>query len=906
MRGLHQTLMNSDFTENVIKMILKRTPILQTEKIVGLVLIGLASASAAVGAEKSLDFWDEAPRLFTVANEKQSLYHDIDRRKRPNYKSGNFKADHVDKKMGDLSVVYDAGKAGSAKTFGFVSSLWGGVWELDNQFSLNLYVNVTGSAPAGACTIALVDQAGKKAVKTIAAFGQDDWQALQLPLAAFKAEVGFDFSKVAACRLKAELPKDALVWLDGIQFIKGETVIGVTDKPISQRMAEAEANREVRVMEGFRLGSPHGSRKSLAAFRLLYLNQDLEKANELLLEHIEDQRKAKDLWSLTTTQSYCRLYYMFSNRVGKFPGRMTPEVEKQLLEAIWERTQHKNDIHWARQSTWWMDGSHNHDLNAKVCNLLSSRIFMNEPDYKDRIYPDYGFGGAYHYGPAGYVEDLPDWELRAEAGAGRASLKDGKEYNAEDHYEAWVAFFKEYFRERARRGFFLEANAGYMTYTMCFVDSVYQLSGDEELHQVMDDFLTLFWAEWAQRQISGVQGGTKVRLKGLNGYNRMALMGAWLLGGAGTGDANGYWNMTSDFRLPKVVWQMALDREGMGEYAFISRGVGEEENLHPRPAGTERTLLCDTDSRFVKYCYMTPDYTLGLQMEHPDVVHSHLSITDRWQGMTFAQSPDSKIVFRMYPESERELPDNKKHSIGGGKGMKNLQHKNVQIIQVARNFHVISPDWFPGKAPLSDAQQIVAFYVGSDWDEKVEKDGWIFLRKADAYAALRPAIWDKEAEKKRREEVGEKIQHGFNNAETAKMVAIHEKAYTWSTDSKYIELVDPYSPVILQAGRKANDGSFYDFMGQISSNPIALYQTVVPGYNTLVYQPFGAEGESLVFNGANNEIPRIDGTNLDYEHSMTFDSPYLKSEYKSGKVKIQYGGEALDLDFSDKPWWRIW
>ena len=39
---------------------------------------------------------------------------------------------------------------------------------------------------------------------------------------------------------------------------------------------------------------------------------------------------------------------------------------------------------------------------------------------------------------------------------------------------------------------------------------------------------------------------------------------------------------------------------------------------------------------------------------------------------------------------------------------------------------------------------------------------------------------------------------------------------------------------------------------------------------------------------------------------MTFDSPYLKSDYKSGKVKIQYGGEALDLDFSDKPWWKVW
>ena len=903
MRGLYQTLMNSDFTENVIKMMMKRNPILQTEKILGLVLIGVASASGAVGAEKSLDFWDEAPRLFTVANEKQSLYHDIDSRKRQRYTAPYFKLDHVDKQMGDLSVVYDAGKAGTAKTFGFVSSLWGGVWELDEQFSLNFHVKVKGAAPAGACTVALVDQAGKQATKTIATLGQDNWQELQLPLAAFQAEDGFDFSSVTACRLKAELPKDALVWLDGIQFTKQGAVIGVTDKTVTQRMQEAEENREFRVMEGFRLNRPHGSRKSLVAFRLMYLNQDLDKANKLLLEDIEKSIVhvigSKDYWSLVTTQAYCRLYFTFSNRVGKFPGRMTPEVEKRLLEAIWKRTYEKNDIHWSRKSTWWMDGSHNHDLNAKVSCLLSSRIFMNEPDYKDRIYPDYGFGGAYHYGISGYVGDLPDGKLRAEVCGGRANLKDGKEYNAEDHYKSWVTYFKGYFRERARRGFFLEANAGYMTYTMCFVDGVHKLSGDEELREVMDDFLTLFWAEWAQRQISGVQGGFKARYKGLGAFDRMTPMGAWLLGGAGASHAGGYWLMPNGFSLPKIVWQMALDREGMGEYAFISRGVGEEENIRPRPAGTERTMLCDTDSRFVKYCYVTPDYTLGLQMEHPDVIHCHLSITDRWQGMTFAQSHNSKIIFRMYPESERTLPDNKKHSRGGSKGMNNLQHENVQIIQVARNFHRVTPDWFPGATPLDEADQVVAFAIGTDWDEKVEKNGWIFLRKAHAYAALRPAFWDKEAEKIRREKAK-------SNAEAAEPVMMSQKAYSWSTDGQFIELIDRYSPVILQAGRKANDGSFDDFMGQISSNPIALYQTVNPGSNILVYHPFGAEGESLVFNGGTNEIPRIDGKNLDYEYPMTFDSPYLKSEYKSGKVKIQYGGEELNLDFSDKPGWKLW
>ncbi len=101
---------------------------MQKEKVLAVVLTGLACASGVLGAENALDFWDEAPRLFTVANEKQSLYHDLDRRLATNYKPAFFQVDHADKQVGDLSVVYDAGKAGSAKTFGFVSSLWGGVW----------------------------------------------------------------------------------------------------------------------------------------------------------------------------------------------------------------------------------------------------------------------------------------------------------------------------------------------------------------------------------------------------------------------------------------------------------------------------------------------------------------------------------------------------------------------------------------------------------------------------------------------------------------------------------------------------------------------------------------------------------------------------------------------------------
>jgi len=37
---------------------------------------------------------------------------------------------------------------------------------------------------------------------------------------------------------------------------------------------------------------------------------------------------------------------------------------------------------------------------------------------------------------------------------------------------------------------------------------------------------------------------------------------------------------------------------------------------------------------------------------------------------------------------------------------------------------------------------------------------------------------------------------------------------------------------------------------------------------------------------------------ISYELPMTFDSPYINSEFKSGKIDIKYDGEKLELDFN--------
>lgn len=623
----------------------------------------LTIGGTVMANEKPLDFWEDEIRSIATASEGQHVDHDLAALRAPGiFSPKQFQLDHSDKKVGDLSLIYLPGQVKGAKKVGFVANLWGGKWKLTSGMKLSFQLKTTGTSNPDRWRTILVDEAGKSAVATLNHTDtKGQWQEMNLPLGGFKTDPGFDWAAVKLCEFEADFGADSQVHFDGVCFQDKGSFIGVTDKPISQRMAEAEANREFRLKYAMKSGVNRGIPNVIAAFNKMYLNEDLDKANEMLVEDIKTSAISQDTWSLLTTPLYCRFYYWFSNRAGKYPGRMKPEVEKLLLESIWERTVAKNDIAWSRQSTWWMDGSENHDINAKACNLVSSRIFMNEPEYKDRIYPDYGFGGGYHYGHAGYYGKGVNGKERQ--GGGRANLKDGKQYNAADHYKAWLGFMKEYFRERARRGFFLENYSDtYTKHTLNMVDLAYQYNGDKELTEIVGDFLTLYWADWAQNSISGIHGGPKTRYYPFTCRDSASTYVDTYLGGTGSGGIWWYWNLVNDYRLPKVVWEMALDRQGMGEFVYSSRGIGEEENRRPRPLGTERSLVCDTESRMLKYTYVTPDYTLGTQMDHPDLAHSHLSTASRWQGMTVAQSPLSSIVPAMYPASKRELSGREKHA----------------------------------------------------------------------------------------------------------------------------------------------------------------------------------------------------------------------------------------------------
>lgn len=787
--------------------------------------------------------------------------------------------DFADKKNGDLSLRMERKTGSGAVAIDFTPGLDAAPWALADGARVHLWIR----APrAGSMSIVLVDQRDRLAS------GQfhvtSEWGEVWIPIDSLSRPADFDQRAVTAVRFGGSLAAGESLRVDDLCFETGGVMIGVTDKTLTEHIAYAEATRKSRVAAALRKPATVGLREGLTRFFAEYaLGETLERTNAELLAiltsrdlPLREKMRLNDHWCLVTNQTLYRIYFLFGSKGRLYPGRMASEVERALLSELWDRTVSKNDIALTKHSTWWMIGSENHDIVAKVSNLLTSQIFMHEEEYAKRILPDLGTGGG-----AGY------WFSSMYGGAtdpgpnGRANEKDGSPYAAADHYAAWVEFWKEYLAERGRKGFFLEhASPSYMLTTVSHLYDIADLVEDPKLREQARRFIDLIWAEWSQDQIAGVRGGAKTRVGAPLRYRDYSYeMAEFELGGASTCHGNMLALLLSNYRVPRIVWALALDREGLGEFAYVSRKPGEEPGKWPRPPGTERTLICDADARFRRESWVTPDYILGTQMDHPSAVHSQLSLGGRWQGVTFA----SVTGTRVFPTGFNRPAEASADWVMSPGFFRTVQSGRVMIAQDCRNYTYVAPDWFP--LPDLRTEKIGVFF-GTDYDERVERDGWIFVRKGNGYLAVKPILGEfHSGYVLNRDKVGEGAP------------PILPGAYTWNADHSSILLTHRYSPIVFEASRRAVHPTMRAFIDAILSNKISLSRTVNPGHYILQYRGSGREAEQIVFNAANNEIPTIGGRLVDYE-PKAFDSPWIQGAYGSGKVTVRRGAEQLVLDLN--------
>lgn len=719
-----------------------------------------------------------------------------------------------------------------------------------------------------------------------------DWTLLRLPLYPENLQKGELPASLSRVELIFDSGKGAIA-LDDLRLRYGNgTSLYITDKPLKQRLAETAGTRKPRINAAFAEAAREPRHDSLmneyfARLWVAETDEELKSVNDdlyLLLSSEGsaewNQRGLAGHWNLSVTHFLLRCYNTFSAQAeGDKNGRLEKRTADALLQVLWDRTIHENDIYITRNSTWALDGSENHDLDSKVASLLASKIFMEHPDWAGKVLPNTGRGsgsgywfhqdGDIHvYGPEG----LADWRG-----------DDQKDYVSRDHYEAWVEYFHRFVVDRAKSGFFLEKASGhYMTYTMGYLFDMYTWCGDETLKRATGDLLDVIWTEWAVDQLHGVRGGAKTRYKyqpnstpeGIR--DSFSGIGQFFFGGSGNAQHNDFSTMLSDYKIPEIVWKLAFDRKSLGSYAYASRQIGESPANYIGEPGLERTIVCNPTSRLIRYSWITPDYILGTQMDHPGVTHNHLSVAGRFQGLFFAE-PRGAAVYVKGIEDEKEFTSPARDYPYNNTMVRSVQNEQVAIFQGARRVLRQSPAWFP-----NETHQLEDMVVGFAKAQQVEEDnGWIFVQNGGGLLAIRVV-----------EGLQVPMTSGGNAANKGTVdyplqsehVDLVEIPYSWNESRDKILFDDPWSPVIFEAGRLEDFGSLQAFKEYIFGNKVTLLKTVVPGFYRLRYE-YGENNENRIdFNAANLQIPRINGIPVDYDPPYLFSSPYLQSEYLSGMI----------------------
>jgi hypothetical protein len=343
----------------------------------------------------------------------------------------------------------------------------------------------------------------------------------------------------------------------------------------------------------------------------------------------------------------------------------------------------------------------------------------------------------------------------------------------------------------------------------------------------------------------------------------------------------------TDHRPPAVVWNLVMNRAPLGAFAYISRTPGEEIPVSPRPPGNERTLMLDTDSRLLRYSWVTPDYIMGTQMDHPLALHSHLSTTKRFQGIIFPTNTRAIV-------QTRDLVQRPNGSWGlGTTGMyRSLQHGPVMITQQPRRLFIVSPEWFPAQG-----YQTHVYGVGfaANLSKVEDEGGWVFVEEGNAYLAVRVVAGQYQAPSAEdQEDDDDTVTPGAYQGNDSLTEPLSDKAATWVMPKRILRCNDRHSPIIFEAGRRADYPTLADFKKHILGNSLVLHKTAIPGWYTLTYKSNGVE---YYFNATAPEAPKVNGVSVNYEHPRIFDSPWMQAGYRHGIVRLNDGVNKLTIDF---------
>lgn len=580
-----------------------------------------------------------------------------------------------------------------------------------------------------------------------------------------------------------------------------------------------------------------------------FWNEEMnDEANEALIEHYEifvnDVEKQNDYPAMRDGDSFywaadelCRIVELWGMNGTRKAGLLKPDVEKKLLEMMWlfvnqqsvlEGNEVKIDNYLTtlpadKNYTWRIEGSENHHIMRFYTKWHFSKLLNASDDFKDK--------------------------------ATENSYNSGKK--PIDHYNAWTAYIKEYVKDKAKKGLFIEfANDLYGMESLKCIYTLYDF-GDEETHNITGKYLDLYWATWAQEQIDAVRGGGKARVyQGLNsmrGDTHFRKLAWYNLGLVGPSEIkqNIFSFVTSNYRMPDVVMDIALDVEGRGDYEMYQRRVGLAKDGH---CFNLPYYEFNTEEGLLRYSYCTPDYIMGTfecEALNAPVLNQEasqggnewamISAQNRWMGVIFEGHHSARI----YAQCGLTQGSANYNSHWG------FQKKGCMIVQKMKDDYSFYAD---------DLRIFVSDFGRGNM---LEKDGWFFVEYDGAYAAVKFVSGGYKSEY-----LNDNLWPGY-----------------WLTAN------ETYSPAIIEVDKKSNYSSFEDFQKKVMALNItvsdnAVEHTTLFGDNIKFYTDFG-------------KVAEINGEPVNINPAKVMDSPFVQSDFDSGIYTIKKGARTLNLDFNN-------
>ncbi|MDP4269293.1 MAG: hypothetical protein Q8909_04110 [Bacteroidota bacterium] len=549
------------------------------------------------------------------------------------------------------------------------------------------------------------------------------------------------------------------------------------------------------------------------AFKALWLNEQIDVANSALVQnadyYIDNLPAMKDRDSFYwAADEWLRLLEYFGSKGSKKPGLITKETEEKLYKMMWQYNKVFSKIAKAEykvSNTWFIDESENHHIQRFSTYWHFAKFLKNHPDYMNLKYDD--------------------------------------GYTSQQHFEAWTIYIKHWTVERAKKGLFIEmANESYGLETLKGVYNFYDF-GDKQMRSLTGKLLDLYWATWAEEQLGGVSGGSKNRVypgkESKSGRGEFWKM-AWYYLGIAKPTPPSHNLMTliaSDYRMPLVVMDIALDTKGRGIFEVKQRKLGlAVKGYYNSP---DYRLRQDSGG-LVRYSYCTPEFIIGTAHFEARKWQDWtlISSQNRWQGVIFA-GDDNARIFPQCSLNDTYRTYNQHWSV---------QSKGCMITQKL-------PEGY-----ARDGKPMRVFFSNAGLSNYQERNGWVFVESQEAYTALKC------------------VSKGFN--------------WLNDTDGKWLVCEDELTPIIMEVVRKADYQNYTAFQEKILNSPLKIAGKKLTYHSTY--------GDDIVFNGDYSTLSTINGKIIDLQPDLVYDSPFINSVWDSGKIKISKDGRYLNLDFTEK------